>query len=296
MSSIVIMVGLPASGKSTRAQELSKKSGNAVRINKDLIRTMLHFDKFTGKNEADTRFAARRLADDFLLDGKTVIIDDTNLNPGTLQSWKDLAKTRGAHIHYEHMKTPVEECIARDRKRIENGERGVGDHVIYGMAMQYGLYPKPEKPIVICDLDGTLCDISHRLPLVRNLPEGQKKDWKGFFDGLVNDTMRQEVADMLESYISKGHPIFFVSGRPDNYRAWTEDWLRRNFTIPPHTALFMRPAGDKRPDTDVKKEIYERYFKGKYPIEVVIDDRPSVIRMWEEEGLKVVDVGSGVEF
>lgn len=108
--------------------------------------------------------------------------------------------------------------------------------------------------------------------------------------------MRQEVADMLESYIGKGHQVFFVSGRPDDHREATEAWLREHFTMPPHTALFMRRAGDKRPDTDVKREIYERFFKDKHPVEMVIDDRPSVIQMWRAEGLKVIDVGDGIDF
>ena len=42
MSKMVIMQGLPASGKSTRAEEIERSMGNAVRINKDLLRTMLH--------------------------------------------------------------------------------------------------------------------------------------------------------------------------------------------------------------------------------------------------------------
>ena len=35
---------------------------------------------------------------------------------------------------------------------------------------------------------------------------------------------------------------------------------------------------------------------GKENIFMVFDDRPSVIRMWRENGVKVVDVGDGVEF
>ncbi len=58
----------------------------------------------------------------------------------------------------------------------------------------------------------------------------------------------------------------------------------------------MRRSGDKRPDTEVKQQIYDTYFKDKYNIAYVIDDRPSVIQMWRSNGLEVIDVGEGVDF
>ncbi len=38
MSKLIIMQGLPASGKSTRAEEILREDGNAVRINRDQLR------------------------------------------------------------------------------------------------------------------------------------------------------------------------------------------------------------------------------------------------------------------
>lgn len=282
------MQGLPASGKSTRAKEIIEQDGNTVRINKDLIRTMLHFDKFNGRNEEKTQAAARALALAFLLEGTNVIIDDTNLNPKTLQGWKDLASKVEAKIQHEKIMTAVEVCLKRDETR----DKEVGRSVIVGMAMQYGLYPKPEKGIVICDLDGTLCDIKHRLHHVRK-PEGEKKDWKAFFSEIPNDSVRYDVLAMLAGYVGNGYKIFLVSARPDNYRDETEAWLG---TMVPYEALFMRRADDKRPDTDVKKGIFATYFKDPTIIQAVIDDRPSVIRMWRELGLNTIDVGEGKEF
>lgn len=57
----------------------------------------------------------------------------------------------------------------------------------------------------------------------------------------------------------------------------------------------MRDAGDKREDTIVKSEIYDKYLKDLNIINIY-DDRPSVIRMWRAKGLNVVDVGQGIEF
>lgn len=282
---MIIMQGLPASGKSTKACELALENG-AVRINKDLLRTMLHFDRFTGKNEQKTQEAAKVLARHFLSQGN-VIIDDTNLNPKTLQSWVDLAKDMGCKIEHVVMDTPVDECLYRDRFR----ENPVGQHVIASMAMQYKGYGAG-VPVIVCDLDGTLCNIDHRLPYVKQ----EKKDWASFFEGIAKDTPNLAVKEAIEEYRRNGHHIVFVSARPEDYRDETEQWLDRvlgeDFG---YLNLIMRRKGDKRQDTEVKKEIYDRYLKH-LDIRKMFDDRPSVIRMWRELGLDVVDCGKGVEF
>lgn len=288
MAKIVIMQGLPASGKSTRAKEIVGQ-GDAVRINRDLLRTMLHFDKWTGLNEGITRDVARAIADALLGRGRSVVIDDTNLNPSIVQMWVDLAKKHNAKIQYEKLDTPVWECIARDEKR----EKKVGADVIIGMGMQYGLLPKLDKPFVVCDLDGTLCDLEHRLQYAKGLT----KDWDKFFAGVPDDKLRQSTLDILNEYRTKGHPVIFVSARPERCRADTVEWLVKHLPVDfEYQALFMRKDHDKRDDTEVKQQVFDTYFKGKYPIEVVIDDRPKVIRMWRSNGLEVIDVGSGVEF
>lgn len=284
------MRGLPASGKSTKAQEILAQ-GNTVRLNKDLLRTMLHFDKFTGRNEGLTRDASRMLAKTFLAQNTNVIIDDTNLNDGTMQSWKDLAKECEAKIEHHNIETPVEECLKRDAQR----EKQVGATVIKQMALQYCDYMKGDK-IVVCDIDGTIANLDHRL----QYGKGETKDWDKFFSLIMSDTLIWEtVVKVREKLNESGARLILVSARPDKYRAFTMDWLfdkllgsgiETKFEM-----LLMRPSNDKRPDTEVKSDIYEKYLKN-LDIVAVFDDRPSVIRMWREKGLNVIDVGSGIEF
>lgn len=286
---MIIMRGLPASGKSTKAKELMTNGGNYVRLNKDLLRTMLHFDKFTHVNERNTWNAEVALAILYLTDGMSIIIDDTNLNPKTVERWKEVAKGLNAKIEYVDMDTSVEDCIKRDAER----QKAVGKHVIEKMALQYRSYLAGHK-VVICDLDGTLCDISHRKHFVA-VPEGQKKDWKGFFEGIPSDTIRDEVKkEVVSSMVYDNAKIVFVSARPEDYRNITSEWLLRNLGFEDYT-LIMRESGDSRPDTEVKSDIYEKYLKNLQIIKV-FDDRPSVIRMWKEKGLNVQDCGDGKEF
>lgn len=293
MAKIIIMQGLPGSGKSTLAKELLGKGGNLVRINKDLLRTMLHFDKWHFKNESLTKHVARMLAKDFLSRNVSVIIDDTNLNPGTVQGWVDIAKEFDAKIEYHKLDTPIEECIRRDNKRKEEGQRYVGKTVIQKMAMQYFDYLKGEK-VVVCDLDGTLCDVEWRRHFVDK--EVGHKDWKSFFAGIPDDPIRMDVLDKLLKYEAEGCKIILVSARQEQHREATEIWLEKAFKgYPLATALIMRENHDGQPDTKVKGDIYERYLKQMNIIKV-IDDRPSVIRMWREKGLDVDDVGKGIDF
>lgn len=286
MSKLLMLSGLPASGKSTRAEEIVKKS-NWIRVNRDLLRTMLHFDKFSGHNEELTVSAEKAIASMALLTGISVVVDDTNLNPKNKVMWSDLARLNNASFETEFVDCHIKTCIKRDQARTKK----VGESVIKKMALQYLDYMKGEQAI-ICDLDGTLCDISHRLDFVSKEP----KDWKGFFGAIPEDTIRKNVNEKINNILLRDMKIklIFVSARPETYRDDTEGWLSINYPYN-YDALIMREAHDKRPDTEVKSDIYEKYLKNLNIIKV-FDDRPSVIRMWRSKGLDVEDVGNGVEF
>lgn len=288
------MKGLPASGKSTLARKILKDDGNAVRVNKDELRQMLHDNKFSGLNEKLTNSIEMAIADTALLNKKNVIIDDTNLNPGTLQHWIDFARQNKAkHEVIDLTYLDVIECVNRDMDRRSNGLRGTGSTVIYKMAMQYLDYMKDDN-VIICDIDGTIADISHRLHFVKQEP----KDWKNFLTGFEKDEMRWDIVGEVREMAKRHNArIIFVSGRGEETRGETEHWLNKHMIREgiEYSMLLMRNAKDHRPDTEVKAEIYDKYLKN-LNILAVYDDRPSVIRMWEGKGLHVVDVGSGKEF
>lgn len=293
MAKMIIMKGLPASGKSTIAQGRLLADGNTVRINKDLLRKMLHFNKFTGPNEALTREASRALARAFLTERVNVIIDDTNLNEGTMQSWKDLAKDIGDFVKVEVMDltdVPIETCVERDMGRDDS----VGKIVIHNMAIRAGLKKFQPDEVVICDIDGTIADTTHRQHFV-DVKEDEKKDWKGFFGAMGEDTVREDTKKTLMGHAAAGRTIIFMSARPEKYKDVTERWLNRNFLTFAYTVI-MRSDMDKRPDTEVKRDMFEKYFPDKSVVHAVYDDRPSVIRLWKELGLNVIDVGKGIEF
>lgn len=284
---MIMMRGLPASGKSTHAREVMKESGNFVRLNKDDLRKMLHIGKWTGDKEEITKGLEMEMAEWLLTEGENVIIDDTNLFGRDELKWSDLAKKYGANFSVVDCHTDVKECLQRDFLRNEQ----VGANVIWRMALRSGRYQcKSHKGYVLVDIDGTLADISHR----KHHVEGEVKDWDAFFSEMLDDELREDVVDLVRKSKNDHYDLFLVSGRPNTYRELTLRWLKEKKVDEYFSGLIMREEFDKRPDTETKRDILNLF--GAHNIAYVIDDRPSVIRMWKENGVEVIDVGTGVEF
>src|SRR4051794_12539101 len=101
------------------------------------------------------------------------------------------------------------------------------------------------------DIDGTLADVSHRLHHIETRP----KDWNAFFEASADDKAIAHICD-LARHLSTVAPVVFVSGRSDQVRAATEDWLEREVGL--RGPLYMRRGSDRRPDYVVKAELLDR--------------------------------------
>lgn len=287
MAKLLMMRGLPGSGKTTKAMEIMRERGNFVRVNRDSLRPMLHGDaKWSGKKEKITMDVQRAMVVGLLDSDRSVIVDDTNLRDADFERWKHVALECSAKFEVVDLDTPYEECVDRDMKRF--GAARVGQHVVTSMALSSGRFPY--RNIILCDIDGTLADLSHRLHYVR----GENRDWNSFFAEVGGDEFRYEVWEQVVSDADENDArIIFLSGRSDVAREDTEEWLWEHTGEMP--IVLMRRENDRRPDTDVKREIYDRHFSG-YDIVRVYDDRPCMVRMWRDMGLNVVDCGDGMEF
>jgi len=141
---------------------------------------------------------------------------------------------------------------------------------------------------IIIDLDGTLCDCRHRMHYVKQSPP----NWPAFFDACVDDTPNPAIVALYTMACESGIVVIYVSGRPETHRVLTEAWLTSHW-LAQHTALLMRTAGDYRPDTIVKRELYEQHIAGKYEILFTVDDRASVVAMWRSLGLTCLQCAEG---
>lgn len=134
----------------------------------------------------------------------------------------------------------------------------------------------------IVDIDGTVALKGDRNPF----------DWTRVGEDLPNIP----VVCVVEALLEYGHHVIFMSGRMEQARKQTELWLCANIQgvyIPDGQQLFMRADDDYRPDSIVKRELFEEHVLGNYDIIGVIDDRDSVVREWRSMGLTCFQVAEG---
>lgn len=125
MNTLTLLIGLPASGKSTYAREHLANDNTIILSSDELRKELLGDENCQDNNELVFKTLYKR-AKDYLQNGKNVVIDATNIN---------LKARRSALSHFEKMPirreaivfaTPFEICIERDKERA----RTVGEAVI----------------------------------------------------------------------------------------------------------------------------------------------------------------------
>jgi predicted kinase len=277
MRKVILMKGLPGSGKSTLAKKIiSENPESYKRINRDDLRAMFDNGTTSQSNEKFVKKVRDLLIVKCLEEGKSIVVDDTNLSETNLRRVTQLV--REYNIKYNEkvtvevieVNTDVTVCIERDALR----EKPVGEKVIRKMHEQFFkdspeyAIQNPELPkAIICDLDGTLALMNGRNPF-----DASKCD---------QDELNEPVANVLRNYKKLGYEILLVSGREDRYKEPTLRFLE-NHTIE-FDDLIMRKSQDNRKDSIVKTEIYNDFIKDKYFVEFVLDDRNQVVDTWRKD-------------
>jgi len=292
MRTIILTKGIPASGKSTWAEEEMKKHPNKYkRINKDLFREMLDCNKWSEKNETFLLRMRNIIVESSLVKGYDVIIDDTNFNNIHWESMCEIAKQIGnVQVIEKYFDITLKEALERNSKRL----RVVPDNVIEKMYYKYiknttieekkEYYPKNKigniktdknkKYGVIVDIDGTIALPEHR----------------SVFDHkqVITDEPYSEIINLIDMLDSKYYYIILITGRSDSCKEDTIKWLDNNYIN--YHELHMRKDGDNRKDTIIKEEIYLNHIVPNYNIIYAIDDRPQVCRMWRKHNINVLQL------
>ncbi len=135
MRKIILLRGLPGSGKSTWARNLIRQNPEQYkRVNKDDLRMMIDDDMWTSNNEKFILHIRNVIIAEALKSGKDVIVDDTNLHPKHEKYLRKVAVTYGAVLESkDFFDINVDECIMRDSKRA----KPVGEKIIREMAARY---------------------------------------------------------------------------------------------------------------------------------------------------------------
>lgn len=139
----------------------------------------------------------------------------------------------------------------------------------------------------IFDIDGTLADCSHRLPHIQKQP----KDWRAFFAAVEHDAPIPHIIELACDLDAAGREIVYVSGRSDECRHATVQWLKRHGL--PLGTLYMRKEGDHRNDDIVKAEILAELREQDYQPVMAFDDRNRVVEQWRRNGVPCAQVADG---
>lgn len=305
MSFVIVTQGLPASGKTTKAKEIAASTGMHV-LCLDNIREMM-----TGRVGSAVHDGWRKEQEDAAIKimlasfrelvsrGEHVIVANCHMTkrlPGLL---KNAAHEAGG-AYFEALSlvnsVTVEECIERDAQR---GLYSVGEAVIrrlhksnrgWTLTTEWlNDYPefKPWQPTeglpwaVVSDLDGTLA--IH--------PEG----WSPYDDKRIpHDTLNRSVYDLIvASAVLYQDKTILLTGREDTpeCREATQHWLTARGVYYDH--LFMRELGDKRSDSIVKNELFDKHVLPNYNVRVIWEDRNRVLATWRRRGIPSHQVNYG---
>ncbi len=148
------------------------------------------------------------------------------------------------------------------------------------------------EPVVVCDLDGTLCDHSARVDLA------QANDWDAFHARCHEDKPNRDVVTALSLiYHSKLEAdIYALTGRNERYRKKTLDWLSEH--APFFTEVLMRPDNNYESDHVLKLRMLEEKLGGKEKVlervAFVLEDRDKVIEAFRNYGLSTWQVRLGL--
>lgn len=277
----ILTIGCSGSGKTTWAMQQDKRVICRDNIRRELIGLRIsenlwenyHFDREDEVNNEVARqikYAAQSKED--------IIIADTNVSAKVRNNLIKLLEQHRYQVETKVFDTPIQVCLSNNQNRADV----VAENLIWNQwhsLNTQGFIKEDliiEDSIIVCDIDGTVAKMNGRSPY----------DYSQVHTDLPRHTVIDAVLGLAER---TGALIVFVSGRKMDCRDITVKWLEKNVLAATEFELFMRQFNDNRPDTVVKREIYDTFLKGKNVI-AVFDDRPSVVDMWNDLGLTVFAV------
>lgn len=142
---------------------------------------------------------------------------------------------------------------------------------------------------IVVDLDGTLCDSSHREHFAR------AGLWDEFHSALTNDKLHKDVAETIAVMSDAGYMIIGLTGRNEKYRYKTLGWLELNKVS--LDVLIMRPNHNTESDHILKPRMLADQFgtqeNALKHVAFILDDRDKVVEAWRNLGYRCWQVQPG---
>lgn len=333
---LVLTFGLPGSGKSSKAEKLVQQDPlNTFRANRDDLREVIapegaEYHKGQPRKDVENKVTdlQKELIEKGLSEGKTVIIDDTNLNPGRVTPLVQLAKKHNAEIEQIHVDVPVEECKRRNHARGDDGGRRVPDFVIDGMAKNaYGkdghlknfvigknsevfvipqtdegtkkieqfnkelshINPIKGNSVVVLDADGTLFNNAHDSEKYLGKKRSNDNDFESFYKAIRKAPVNHNVLNLANKMRNDDNlNIVVITGRTDDYAKELIDALKKSKVKV--SKLFMKRKGDGRPSNEHKSSVIKKLQEEGMVVVHAIDDRKKDIDEFERMGIIVTKI------
>lgn len=280
---LTMLIGSPASGKTTYAEWIVRTEPKTMTISRDEIRFAQFQDQMDGSTESMITKIINEQTRTLLSNGWNVILDNCNTKWDYIKEPIAIFK-EFANIEFKVFDLPLEELYERNENRTRKVPKKVIEnmyHQLQGLKQKFDFKPikrvqkeleycqqDPNLPkAIICDLDGTLALMNGRNP----------------FDASTcdQDLINEPVSNLLKNYKKLGYKILLVSGREDKYKEPTLRFLATHEIV--FDDLMMRKTKDSRKDSVIKTEIYNNHIKDNYFIEFVLDDRNQVVDTWRND-------------
>ena len=132
--------------------------------------------------------------------------------------------------------------------------------------------------LALFDIDGVLANDQHRVQ------HALDRKWPAYFDpkAMAADPVWEQGRSAVEDARAKGYTIGYMTGRRDDRRTLTEDWLAENRF--PFGRVIMREFGEHEPLANLKtKKIQKLVSQNQFSHVVLFDDDPEVIRLVHEQ-------------
>lgn len=155
-----------------------------------------------------------------------------------------------------------------------------------GLADSYDDDTAPKLAYIV-DVDGTLCDVSSITYLVDPERNNGKRDFDKFHEMSAGcPPIEQTIDDLQQVRTDENVVIIALTGRQEKFRYLTSWWLQTHDV--PYDMLLMRPNGDFRADTIVKKVRLDEIRSAGFYVIGASDDNPTILQLWRGECIPIV--------
>jgi hypothetical protein len=145
--------------------------------------------------------------------------------------------------------------------------------------------------VFIFDLEGVLCDNTHRLDFIKS------GDWEAYHNACGGDKPYPEMVDFLRQMWGMPSDAVVSTARNERYIQETEEWLRVHGL--PIYKCYMRDRLDTfqgaRKEVEVKRDNLH-FIQADYPTATLIafEDRDDCVDMYRTAGIQCWQVRGGV--